>query len=85
MNVVTLVVYGIDKLKAIRQWSRVSESTLLLLAVFGGSLGALLGMTLFRHKTQHKKFFIGVPIIILLQMGLVGWLLWSYYYRPEVL
>lgn len=79
VNVVTLFVYGLDKLKAMRQWRRVPESTHLLLAFFGGSLGALMGMTLFRHKTQHKAFTIGVPLILLLHLALVGWFVWEYH------
>lgn len=68
INVITFVVYGIDKLKARQHWWRVPEATLLLLAVIGGSLGAWAGMYVFRHKTQHKKFKYGVPAIILLQL-----------------
>jgi uncharacterized membrane protein YsdA (DUF1294 family) len=54
INVVTFLVYGIDKLKAKHGSWRISEATLLILAVIGGSIGALLGMKIWRHKTQHK-------------------------------
>lgn len=69
MNVITFAVYGIDKMKAKRGWWRISEATLLGLAVLGGSLGAWAAMYTFRHKTQHLKFKYGVPVIICLQVA----------------
>lgn len=74
----TFVLYGIDKYKACHQRWRISETTLLLMAAIGGSVGALLGMKVFRHKTQHLKFKIGVPLILLLQLTLALWLLFKY-------
>ena len=74
----TFVLYGIDKYKACHQRWRISEATLLLMAAIGGSVGALLGMKVFRHKTQHLKFKIGVPLILLLQLTLALWLLFKY-------
>ncbi len=74
----TFVLYGIDKYKARHQRWRISEATLLLMAAIGGSVGALLGMKVFRHKTQHLKFKIGVPLILLLQLTLALWLLFKY-------
>ena len=71
LNVVTFFVYGIDKLKAKRDRWRIPESTLLLLAAFGGSVGAWLGMKAWHHKTQHKKFKYGVPALFFLQVALV--------------
>ena len=68
MNLVAFVVYGIDKYKARKGKWRIPESTLLTLAMFGGSIGAWLAMKAFHHKTMHKKFYIGVPMIIVLQM-----------------
>lgn len=56
INVISFVVYGIDKLKAKKHWWRISEATLLLLAAAGGSIGAWLGMKVWHHKTMHKKF-----------------------------
>ena len=58
-NVVTFIAYGIDKYKAKKGKWRISEATLLLMAVIGGSIGAWLGMKAFHHKTMHKKFYIG--------------------------
>ena len=71
INVVTFFVYGIDKWKAKRSKWRISEATLLILAVIGGSIGAWIGMKMWHHKTLHKKFRYGIPIIILLQIALL--------------
>ena len=67
LNLITFIIYGIDKFKAKKAKWRISEATLILLAVIGGSIGAWLGLQVWRHKTQHKKFFIGIPLIIILQ------------------
>ena len=67
INVLTFIVYGVDKWKAQRGRWRVSEAVLLGLAALGGSVGAWLAMQLFRHKTQKKKFRYGVPILFALQ------------------
>lgn len=71
INVVTFFVYGIDKWKARHKRWRVSEAALLVLALLGGSVGAWLGMYVWRHKTLHKKFKYGVPLILLAQVILV--------------
>ena len=71
INVVTFLVYGLDKWKAKQGAWRIKESTLLLLAAVGGSVGALLGMQTFRHKTKHLQFTVGVPLILLVQIGLL--------------
>ena len=68
MNVLTFVVFGLDKWKARRGRWRVPEATLLGLAALGGSVGAWLAMQLFRHKTQKKKFRYGVPAFFVLQL-----------------
>lgn len=64
----TFIVYGIDKRRAKKGRWRIPESTLLLLAVIGGSIGAYLGMKVWHHKTRHKKFKYGVPAIIVVQV-----------------
>ena len=74
INIVTFLVYGIDKWKAKQGSWRISETTLLILAVIGGSIGALLGMKVWRHKTQHKKFKYGLPLILIIQIILIGYL-----------
>ena len=75
VNLVTFTVYGVDKAKARRGAWRVPEKTLFLLPLLGGSLGALLGMLTFRHKTKHWYFVWGIPLILLAQMALAVWLL----------
>lgn len=71
VNVLTFIVYGVDKWKARSGRWRVSEATLIGLAALGGSVGAWLAMQLFRHKTQKKKFRYGVPILFVLQVATV--------------
>ena len=69
LNVITFFLYGIDKWKAKKDRWRIPESTLLRLAVLGGSIGAWLGMKIWHHKTMHKKFKYGIPLILVLQIG----------------
>ena len=68
INVITFFAYGLDKLKAVNHWRRIPEWVLLGLAVAGGSIGAYLGMMIFRHKTLKPLFRFGVPVIILVQV-----------------
>lgn len=74
INAVAFIVYGIDKYKAKKAKWRISEATLLLLAVLGGSLGAWMGMKVWHHKTMHKKFKYGIPAILLIQIALMAYL-----------
>ena len=71
-NAVTFLLYGFDKYKAKKRRWRISEATLLTLAVIGGSIGAWTGMQIWHHKTMHKKFKYGVPLIIILQAVLAA-------------
>ena len=71
VNVVTFFVYGIDKWKARHNRWRIPEAVLLGLAAAGGSIGAWLGMRVWHHKTMHKKFQVGVPLILAAQIALV--------------
>lgn len=71
INAVTFFIYGIDKAKAKRSKWRISEATLLLMAVLGGSIGAWLGMKVWHHKTQHKKFKYGIPLILIAQIAIL--------------
>lgn len=66
-------VYGVDKAKARRGAWRIPEKTLFLLPLLGGSVGALLGMLVFRHKTKHWYFVWGIPLILLAQIALAVW------------
>ena len=93
INVVTFFMYGIDKWRSTSgrllptgrkkaknsKW-RIRETALLGLAVLGGSIGAWLGMKVWHHKTLHKKFKYGVPAIIIVQLALIGYIL----YRLEI-
>jgi len=65
INIITFIIYGIDKYKSIKHKYRISENTLIILALIGGALGAFLGMISFHHKTKKKKFII-IPIIMLI-------------------
>lgn len=72
INAVTFALYGIDKFKSKKGWWRIPEKTLLMLTVIGGSMGALCGIRLFHHKTRHKKFYLGVPILLVIQIVLLS-------------
>ena len=75
VNIATFLLYGIDKYKAKKSKWRISEATLLTMAAIGGSIGAWAGMRLWHHKTMHKKFKYGIPIIIIMQVALAVYLL----------
>ena len=74
INILTFIIYGLDKLFAIKNLSRVSENTLLLLSFVGGSIGAYIGMKFFHHKTNKKKFTILVPLMIIIHVVLLLYL-----------
>ena len=71
INVIVFIIYGIDKLKAKKRKWRIPENTLLLLAIIGGSIGAWLGIKVWHHKTLHKKFKYGIPLIVIAQIAIV--------------
>lgn len=77
INTVAFIVYGVDKWRAAHNRWRIPETTLLGLAIIGGSIGALLGMKVWHHKTMHKKFRFGLPMILMAQMLLVGYIWYS--------
>ena len=79
LNLASFVLCGFDKRAAVHRRWRVRESTLLISAAAGGSLGLYAGMKLFRHKTKHLKFTLLVPLLILLHAaGLIGYvLIWA--------
>ena len=74
INIASFFLYCIDKYKAKKGRWRISEATLLMMAVIGGSIGAWSGMRLWHHKTMHKKFKYGIPIIIILQVTIAVYL-----------
>ena len=67
INILTFLIFGIDKWKARRGKWRIPEGTLIWMSIIGGSIGALVGMYLFHHKTQKRKFNLGIPAILLAQ------------------
>ncbi|MBE6908191.1 MAG: DUF1294 domain-containing protein [Ruminococcaceae bacterium] len=75
MNVAAFAVFGMDKRRARKNAWRVPEKTLFLLALAGGSLGAVCGMCAFRHKTRHWYFRYGLPAILLAHCALLAWIL----------
>lgn len=74
INLLTFIVYGADKRRARKGKWRVPEKTLFLLPLLGGSIGALLGMRVFHHKTKHWCFVWGIPAILLAQIALAVWI-----------
>ncbi|MBE6948860.1 MAG: DUF1294 domain-containing protein [Ruminococcaceae bacterium] len=74
INVIAFYMMGIDKSKARRNKRRISEAALFTAAIIGGGVGAFLGMQVFRHKTKHTKFVIGIPFIMVVQIVLMFWL-----------
>lgn len=71
INLIGFIIMFIDKKKAVHRKWRISESTLMTISILGGSIGMLLGMHCFRHKTNHKKFTLGVPAILIVQLGII--------------
>lgn len=69
MNIIGVMMMGIDKSRAKKHAWRIPERTLFLISLLGGSVGSLAGMYLFRHKTKHMKFVIGMPLILLIQIA----------------
>lgn len=78
VNLLTFLIYGLDKLLAIKRRRRIPEATLLTLSFLAGSLGAMLGMALFHHKTDaraHPGFVWGIPAMYLIELGTAVWLI----------
>ena len=68
VNLIAFCMMGIDKRKARRKAFRIPEATLFVMALIGGSIGSIAGMYLFRHKTHHLKFSLGLPLILAVQI-----------------
>ncbi|CDM68220.1 Hypothetical protein CM240_1056 [Clostridium bornimense] len=77
INFIAFIVMGIDKSKARKGKWRISENTLILIAIIGGSCGMLIGMYYFRHKTKHNLFTIGIPSILIIQIILIVYFLYN--------
>ncbi|WP_022762874.1 MULTISPECIES: DUF1294 domain-containing protein [unclassified Butyrivibrio] len=71
INIISFISMGNDKRKAKRNSFRTPESVLFILALMGGSIGSILGMYIFRHKTKHWYFVVGMPLILIAQIGIV--------------
>ncbi len=71
MSVLSFILMGVDKFLAKKQMWRISEKTLLLSALCMGAVGAYVGMYTFRHKTKHKKFTLGVPLLIIVNIAVI--------------
>jgi len=79
VNLVAFILMGVDKRRAKKYRWRISEGTLFLFPVLGGSLGGILGMKLFHHKTKHWYFRFGFPALLLIQLAVGGWLVWKFH------
>ena len=77
VNLIGFLLMGIDKRKAVKRAFRIPESTLFIVALIGGSLGSLLGMYTFRHKTRHWYFVYGMPAILILHIVIILVLMYS--------
>lgn len=82
INAVGLLIMLIDKQKARKNLWRIPEATLLTVAILGGSVGCLAGMRLFHHKTRKPKFYIGIPVILTIQLLLGGYFLMKAIIQP---
>lgn len=71
INIIAFAAFGIDKYKALHKKWRIPESTLILLAALGGSCGAFIAMKAFHHKTKHPKFYICVPMFIIIHLAII--------------
>ena len=66
INFISFIVFGVDKSKSQKNQWRIKESTLIVLSLLGGSIGSMIGMIVFHHKLNKKKFYIGIPLIFIL-------------------
>lgn len=75
VNIIAFIIMGIDKYKAQRHKWRISETSIFVVGLIGGGLGVLFGMGFFHHKTKHLKFTLGIPIEVILNIVMFGYLL----------
>lgn len=68
INIITFIVFGLDKYYSIKKKNRISENNLFKLSLIGGTIGGICAMNIFHHKTMKKKFYLGLPIILILQI-----------------
>ena len=77
MNLIGFALMGIDKYRAKKRSFRIPEATLFIVAIIGGSIGSIIGMYAFRHKTRHWYFLFGMPMILLIQIALFAAIMYS--------
>lgn len=77
INIITFAVFGIDKKKAIDGKFRIKELTLFVLSLLGGSLGGLIAMHTFHHKTRKWYFKFGIPLILIVWVAMIAWLVYK--------
>lgn len=78
INIISFILMFLDKRRAIKNKWRISENTLMLVSILGGSIGGILGMYTFRHKTKHLKFKVGIPIILIIQLLILSYVFNTY-------
>ena len=66
INIISFIAFGVDKSKSEKNQWRIKESTLIIISLLGGSSGSMMGMIVFHHKLSKKKFYIGIPLIFIL-------------------
>lgn len=81
INIYGITVMGIDKYKAKKERWRIRERNFFITALLGGAAGIMMGMTMFRHKTKHKSFYIGVPILYIVNFIFMIIILFFTYYK----
>ena len=74
INLIGFLGMGLDKFKAKKNYWRTKEKTLFIIAAIGGSIGSIIGMYTFRHKTKHNSFVFGMPLVLAIQIGIVCYL-----------
>ncbi|MDD4504269.1 MAG: DUF1294 domain-containing protein [Clostridiaceae bacterium] len=75
VNIAAFTIMGIDKYKAQRNKWRISETSIFAVGIIGGALGIFLGMSFFHHKTKHLKFTLGIPVVVILNIAMFGYIL----------
>ena len=78
INIISFILMFLDKRRAIKNKWRISENTLMIVSILGGSIGGILGMYTFRHKTKHIKFKVGIPIILIIQLLILSYVFNTY-------
>ncbi len=75
INILSLLMFGYDKLKAKKNGWRIPESRFFILGLLGGAVGIYTGMRIFRHKTKHMLFIVGIPLLVVLNLVIIYYLI----------